>query len=514
MFLFCSLERIKLVGFEKPTPVQTSTIPLFLSHKDVVVEAVTGSGKTLSFLIPIVEILERSKPLWGKTEIGSMIIVPTRELAVQVYEECKKLIGSNPTFSIGCLTGGKDIKFDLENIRKNGCQILIGTPGRLEELLTKYSGEVNLKSFEVLVMDEADRLLDMGFQKSLHSILLKLPKQRRTGLFSATMTDGVSELIRAGLRNPFRVFVKVNNSTSNAEQRVPSTLSIYYKLCEPTEKLSILCLKLKEFSQIKSIVYFATCACVDYFTKVVSDLFPSFKVFSLHGKMDPKKRTRIYKEFYEISEGATLFCTDLAARGLDFDDVDQVIQFDPPQDPSTFSHRCGRTARIGRSGEALLLINPKEEPYINLLQSRKIPIEPAAPFDYEHISIDTLRNFNMKDREMMEKSVRAFVSYIRYYQEHVAKYIFKIRELDIGGLANSFGLLKMPSMPELKTIPITGFTPADIDTTKIAFTNKEKEKKRQEAKPKVLKHKPKSVSWSHQKEKKQRKLLRKSKIKE
>ncbi|CAJ0763813.1 23889_t:CDS:2, partial [Entrophospora sp. SA101] len=366
------------------TPVQASTIPLFMKSKDVVVEAVTGSGKTLAFVIPIIEKLVNRKHRLRKNEIGALVITPTRELAQQISTT--------------------NISEDIEKFKEIGPDILIGTPGRLHDLIVgRNTGSrnnntsnsisiVNTKELEILVLDEADRLLDMGFSENINTIMLHLPRQRRTGLFSATMTDGLSEIVRAGLRNPVRVVVKVEDVVTKNEQRTPATLQIGYILCEPHQKLSQLIRLMKSEKVAKKyIIYFSTCACVDYFYKIFVKLpqFSGVSIHSLHGKMDTKRRTATYKSFVNLPTTSTaiLLCTDVAARGLDVPDVDYVIQVDPPQDPKVFSHRCGRTARAGKEGKAMVFLGiGREEVYIEndelLEQIRKIVLTDRDLHDF------------------------------------------------------------------------------------------------------------------------------------
>lgn len=410
----------------------------------------TGSGKTLAFLIPILEILKRRKAPFKSCEIGAFVVSPTRELAKQIGEA---LVPFLPSFGVksAVFTGGSgDVQKDAERFRLDGANIVIGTPGRLEDLLAKYPDMLSTKSVEVFVLDEADRLLEMGFERSVNNIISKMPKQRRTGLFSATMTSAVDELIRAGLRNPMRVTVKVESGSSAVEQKIPETLKIFYHLCSYEERLAKLLGYLKTVKPKKTIVYFGTCACVDYFTKAISQLknAESLKFIGLHGRMEHRRRTNVYKEFTDASS-AILLCTDLAARGLDFPDIDLVIQFDAPQDPASFVHRCGRTARSGREGQALLFLDPSEEAYVDLLEGRKIPISLLADVespDFLAIS-NELITINASDRELYEKSLRAFVSYMRFYQEHHAKFIFVFKNLDVGNIARLFGLLHVFPLP-------------------------------------------------------------------
>ncbi|KAI9364274.1 P-loop containing nucleoside triphosphate hydrolase protein [Pilaira anomala] len=564
------LNTLDEMGFETMTPVQSGAIPLFMKNKDVVVEAVTGSGKTLSFVVPILEkLLRREEPLKNH-EIGAVIITPTRELAQQIHTVFEKFTQDHERESdirLGLYIGGStSLPEDIISFRQTKPRILIGTPGRLEELLTKSASLVNTKELEVLVMDEADRLLDMGFSKQLSNIIAQLPKQRRTGLFSATMTDGLSELVRAGLRNPVRIVVKVEDlANKGVVQRTPATLDIDYLVCDAEQKLlqmsRILTSELNQpEGSRKFIVYFATCAMVDYFYKILSRL-PQLKPFSfhsLHGQMDTKRRSATYTAFTELSYAipAVLLCTDVASRGLDISDLDYVIQYDPPQDPKAFSHRAGRAGRAGRKGKAtVILVRGREEVYVEFLKLRKIPLQRRAYIMPDHSLVDNsiaddtatedekatsvkvnddslmdfikdVRSIVKTDRDISDRAIKAFVSWARAYSKHEASYIFRTKDLDLPALAMGFGLLKLPKMPELKAQQmqkdhVNNFIEeANFDWDKFKYTDKMREAKRlrelKEYQLKMAKEKPSqkkklNVAWSEKVDAKERKVVRKEK---
>ncbi|KAK9760143.1 ATP-dependent rRNA helicase spb4, variant 2 [Basidiobolus ranarum] len=485
------LETVQNLGFTNMTPVQAATIPLFMKNKDVVVEAVTGSGKTLAFVIPVLQILLRREDPLTKNQIGAVIVSPTRELAKQIYEVMDIFLksSSQPLKHALYIGGETSIAEDIKHFKEEGPDILIGTPGRLEDLLTGRGGAklINTKELDVLVLDEADRLLDMGFSNSLTNIIGALPKQRRTGLFSATMTDALSELVRAGLRNPVRVVVKVEDLKSHEEQRTPASLENGYIACDSDQKLGQLIRVLQSQNDKKYIVYFSTCACVDYFFKILSKIsaLSEFKIFSLHGQMETKRRNATYNSFVSIPEGqgAILVCTDVASRGLDIPDVDYVVQFDPPQDPKVFAHRCGRTARAGRRGRAVVFLNRgREETYVDFLQIRKIPLrkypflgpdlspvteteEPIEDPENDKL-LEEVQAIVASDRDIYDKSMKAFVSFARSYSKHEATYIFRVKEFDFGKAARGYGLLKLPKMPELRDRKVE-FTPAKVNVFQI-----------------------------------------------
>lgn len=401
--------------------MQKATIPLFLSHKDVVVEAVTGSGKTLAFLLPVLEILSRkivqNSGRHDSTELGAIVLAPTRELATQIHKVLLELCQDDyKHLTSKLLIGGSDIVHDIQDLQRTGCvNIIISTPGRLADILNRNL--LNTKSLEILILDEADRLLNLGFEQTITSILERIPKQRRTGLFSATMSDALSELIRTGLRNPVKITVKVESSLTGEEQKLPETLTTYYLTCEYESRLPfILSLLLPESSMKKFIIYFGTCASVDYFASALPLILKGTEspaLFALHGKMESRKRTRIYQQFL-ASERAVLLCTDLAARGLDFQDIDLVIQYEAPQDPTTFVHRCGRTARSGRMGQALVLLGQSEESYVSFLLNRQIPLrqyDHETPKDSLFLK---LREINSQDRDLFEKVNLVKLSHLLY----------------------------------------------------------------------------------------------------
>ncbi|KAI4339151.1 hypothetical protein MLD38_024123 [Melastoma candidum] len=501
------LSALSLAGFEYCTPVQAATIPLLCGFKDVAVDAATGSGKTLAFVVPLVEILQRSSPSAPKThQVLGMIISPTRELSSQIYQVALPFIETLPGVKPVLLVGGVQVKYDVEKIEQEGANLLIGTPGRLYDIMDRVD-VLDFRNLEILILDEADRLLDMGFEKQLNSIISRLPKLRRTGLFSATQTEAVEELSKAGLRNPVRVEVRAevkppSDSTSSqqlASAKTPSGLHIEYLECEADEKPSQLADFLVQNRSKKTIVYFMTCACVDYWGLVLPRIstLKGLSLISLHGKMKQTARERALASFTSLSSGV-LLCTDVAARGLDIPGVDCIVQYDPPQDPNVFIHRVGRTARLGKQGNAIVFLLPKEEAYVEFLQLRRVPLQQRTCSGSAFNVVPEMQLAATKDRDVMEKGVRAFVSFVRAYKEHHCSYIFRWKELTIGKLAMGFGLLQLPGMPEVKhhNLSTEGFTPInDITVEEIKYKDKSREKQRQKnllAKKKAQKEDPKS----------------------
>ncbi|KAJ9545580.1 hypothetical protein OSB04_025287 [Centaurea solstitialis] len=471
-------------GFDFCTPVQAATIPLLCSYKDVAVDAATGSGKTLAFVVPLVEILRRTTSAKPQEVLG-IIISPTRELSSQIFHVAQPFISSLPNIKPVLLVGGTEVKVDMKKIEDEGANLLIGTPGRLHDIMDRMD-ILDFRNLEILILDEADRLLDMGFQKQINSIISRLPKLRRTGLFSATQTEAVEELSKAGLRNPRQNHqaVLLRQDTHPPQKHLQAFILRHFITCEADKKSSQLVDFFIKNKSKKMIVYFMTCACVDYWGVVLPRLavLKGLPLISLHGKMKQAAREKALASFTSIS-GGILLCTDVAARGLDIPGVDCIVQYDPPQDPNVFIHRVGRTARLGRQGSAIVFLLPKEEAYVEFLRIKRIPLEEKTCSEEALDVVPHLRAAAKKDRDVMEKGLRAFVSYIRAYKEHHCNYILRWKDLEIGKLGMDYGLLQLPTMSEVKqnSLSTDGFIAAeDVNLEEIKFKDKSREKQRKQ----------------------------------
>ncbi|EKX35020.1 hypothetical protein GUITHDRAFT_118768 [Guillardia theta CCMP2712] len=478
-----TLHALESLKFKYMAPVQKMVIPLLLSSKDVVVEAPTGSGKTVAFLVPAFELLARSSDTLDKTDIGSLIIAPTRELALQI-ESLSAVFSSHCSFPSHSFVGGSNETNNMRRFKELGGNVLIATPGRFIETISKKnltgkgtSGIDALRSLQLLVLDEADRLLHMGFEQQLTRIFSLIPKQRsftasdRTGLFSATMTSSLTELVRVGMRNPCRVAVTVKGKEGQA-LTTPVELSHYYMEVAPRQRLNQLIhllITLKEKKAGKIIIFFLTCWAVDYFARILPKLktCQGLHFVGLHGKLDQKKRSKAVEELRNSKE-AILLCTDVAARGLDFDDISWVIQFDPPQDPDFFVHRVGRAGRMGRRGKSVIFLAPSEIDYIQMVESRNMKLEEIPCSADARDVLQEIRSLVREDRDLMRRGQRTFVSI---------------------GHGMSLGLLQLPYMRELlqagatakrRMLLLPGFEPEEIDLDSIAFKDAKREKERQE----------------------------------
>ncbi|TSM28102.1 ATP-dependent RNA helicase DDX55 [Bagarius yarrelli] len=517
---------LKKLGFTYMTPVQSACIPLFMSNKDVAAEAVTGSGKTLAFVIPLLEILLRREEKLKKMQVGALIITPTRELAIQISEVVARFLEEFPQFRQILLIGGSNPIEDVEKFKADGANIIIGTPGRLEDMFRRKADGLDLassvKALDVLVLDEADRLLDMGFEASLNSILGYLPKQRRTGLFSATQTQELEKLVRAGLRNPVRITVKEKGVAATSVQKTPARLSNYYTICRAEGKFNSLVAFLRQHKHEKQLVFFSTCACVEYFGRALEGFIKNVPILCIHGKMKDK-RNKIFSEFRELKNGI-LVCTDVMARGIDIPDVNWVLQYDPPSSASSFVHRCGRTARIGNRGSALVFLLPMEESYVNFLSiNQKCPLQPYPPVKVLVDVLPKLKALALRDRAVFERGMKAFVSFVQAYAKHECSLIFRLKDLDFAALARGFALLRMPKMPELRGKSFPDFEEIP-NTDSIRFKDKNREKQRQKSlqekrekqAPVQKKNFIKNKAWSKQKSKKdkRKKMAAKRKLDE
>lgn len=424
--------------FKTMTDIQERALPFALKGSDILGAAKTGSGKTLAFLIPVLDNLYRKK--WTELDgLGALILSPTRELAIQIFEVLRK-IGRHHTFSAGLVIGGKSLQEERERLGR--MNILVCTPGRMLQHMDQ-TAMFAIGNLQILVLDEADRIMDMGFQGTVDAIVEHLPKERQTLLFSATQTRKVSDLARLSLKDP--EYVSVHEAAFSA---TPSTLEQHYIVTTLPEKVNTLWSFIKANLKSKILVFLSSGKQVRFVYESFCHLQPGIPLLHLHGRQKQTARLDITSKF-SATKNSCLFATDLVARGLDFPAVDWVIQLDCPEDADTYIHRVGRTARYERQGRAVLFLEPSEEHgMLRRLAQRKVPIERINVRQQKQQNISNqLQNMCFKDPEFKYLGQKAFVSYVRSIHIQKDKDVFKLDELPLEEFSASLGL---PGAPKIK----------------------------------------------------------------
>ena len=360
--------RLEAAGFTTPTPVQDATIPHGLAGKDIVATAQTGTGKTLAFLVPAIERLLKNQS--KKPQV--LVLVPTRELAMQVHEQYENLRGKLPEAAL--VIGGLSEKRQIETLRR-GARLVVATPGRLEDLYKRKL--VDLRAIEVLVLDEADRMLDMGFLPAIKRIVASLPTERQTLCFSATLPVGIAELVKQYMRTPERISL-------GSTLKPATTVELQAFEVGPTEKLDTL-RQLLYNEKGQTLVFAKTKRGTERLAKNL--MRDGFNVGMIHGDRTQAQRTRALSEFAD-GKSQILVATDVAARGIDVSDIAHVINYDLPQVAEDFIHRVGRTGRAGQQGKASTLVTGAET-----LELRHIERTMRLKIDRKKISADNGGSF-------------------------------------------------------------------------------------------------------------------------
>ncbi|KAK1993176.1 DEAD/DEAH box helicase [Colletotrichum falcatum] len=421
--------------FETLTDIQSRALPLALKGADILGAAKTGSGKTLAFVVPVLEKLYRAR--WTEYDgLGALIISPTRELAAQIFEVLRK-VGRNHSFSAGLVIGGKSLKEEADRLSK--MNILVCTPGRMLQHLDQTAG-FDVDNLQILVLDEADRIMDMGFQSAVDALVEHLPAARQTLLFSATQSKKISDLARLSLRDPEYVSVH--------EEATPANLQQHYIVTPLHEKLDTLFGFIKANLRSKIIVFFSSGKQVRFAYESMRHLQPGIPLLHLLGKQKQLQRMEITKRFADANHSC-LFATDVVARGVDFPAVDWVVQVDCPEDADTYIHRVGRTARYERDGKAVLFLDPSEEPgMLRRLEAKKVPIQKITVKESKKKTIkDQLQSMCFQNPDLKYLGQKAFISYVRSVYLQRDKDVFKFDELDLDAYAASLGL---PGAPQIK----------------------------------------------------------------
>ncbi len=372
------------MGWEVPTPVQIEAIPVGLKGGDMFAQAQTGTGKTGAYGSII---LERIEP--GMKTASALVLVPTRELANQVFEELSKLSKYTGHICIP-IYGGVGIEPQISKLRK-GTDIVVATPGRAKDLINR--NDLDLSRISVVVLDEADRMLDMGFARDLNFILSKVPKRRQSLLFSATMSPDIRQLAMRQMVNPREILV-------SKDEPVLDLTKQYYVIADRDTKRDALCTIL-DLDDPKAIVFCATKRRTDQLTKKLRAF--DYLVGAIHGDVAQNKREKVLKGF---KDGAirVMVATDVAARGLDIDAVDCVINYDAPMDPDTYLHRIGRTGRAGMVGKSISFFTAEERGMIRDIERRT-----RRPIDLLDLVVVRRPEPEIKNPPMVQNSPRGRV---------------------------------------------------------------------------------------------------------
>ncbi|KAK4535786.1 hypothetical protein CDCA_CDCA06G1811 [Cyanidium caldarium] len=430
-----TMRAIGEMGFTHLTAIQAQAIPLALAGHDVLGAARTGSGKTLAFLIPILELLRRVKWL-PRNGTGAIVLAPTRELAIQIYGVLHDLAAYH-TQTHAVVMGGANRRREADKLA-SGANVVVATPGRLLDHLETTHGFV-YKNLQVLVIDEADRCLEIGFEEEMHKIIQKLPRQRQTLLFSATQTTKVEDLARVSFQQK-PLYVGAHDTLPVA---TVEGLEQGFVLVPSELRFLLLFTFLKRTLRKKVIVFMSSCNAVKFYAELLN--YIDIPVLDLHGRQKQSKRTTTFFEFCR-NERATLLCTDVAARGLDIPAVDWIVQYDPPDEPKEYIHRVGRTARgVDGKGRALLFLLPTEVDFLKYLRDARIPLN-----EYE-FPVDKVANIQPQLERLIEKNYylnqsakHGFRSYLHAYASHSLKHIFDVHALDLVAVARSFGFTVPP----------------------------------------------------------------------
>lgn len=430
-----TLKAVTEMGFTHLTKIQAETIPHLLQLRSVIACAKTGSGKTLAFLIPVIEYMYKIK-FKPRNGTGVIIISPTRELATQTYDVLKQLMKYHSQRH-GLVIGGAKRKEEAEKLYW-GVNILVATPGRLLDHLQNTEG-FHFGNFLCLVIDEVDRLLDIGFEEQVKQIIRLLPNKeiRQTMLFSATMSQKAEDLAKIAVSfGPTPMYIGVEEWKQSVA--TPAGLQQGFVVCKSEERFVVLYTFLRRKRNMKLMVFFSSRTSVQFHHDLFN--YTTLTCSCMHGQQDMKQRIRTLRQFRKAEKGI-LLCTDVAARGLDIPKVDWIVQYDPPHNAEEYIHRVGRTARGEcQTGKAILFLRPEEIAFVPYL-NRKVPLIEyrfvwATAFDVQ----EPLERLVRTNDHLRPLSRLAFKAYVRAYRSHRLKEIFNIETLDMVSAAKAFGM--------------------------------------------------------------------------
>ena len=378
------LTTLDTLGYEEPTPIQRESIPPLLAGRDLLGQAATGTGKTAAFTLPLLQRIAHS----ARRHPSALILVPTRELAIQVGEAVQRY-GKELRIAVLAVYGGQAIGLQLHAL-KRGVDVVVATPGRALDHIRRHT--LQLKHLQIVVLDEADEMLDMGFAEDLDAILEQTPAERQTALFSATMPPRIAAIAHRHLKNPVEIKIAREPLKAGSAPRVHQTA---YLVARP-HKVAALARILDMACPKSALVFCRTRLEVDELTAMLKDR--AYRAEAIHGGMSQAQRDRVMNSF-RSGQTELLVATDVAARGLDIPSVSHVMNYDVPSAPEVYVHRIGRTGRAGREGAAVTIVEPREQ---RLLRN----IEQLTKSRIELVPLPTVIDLKTKRLERTRRSVQ------------------------------------------------------------------------------------------------------------
>lgn len=467
------------MGLQKMTEVQAKTYNAAISGQDVLARARTGTGKTLSFLIPTVERITRSPIFLHGNHIGCLVIAPTRELAIQIGEEAEKLLSHHADLTVQVMYGGTKIARDMNFLNKRLPTILVATPGRILEHLQdtrvrgrKFSDDIIAKT-DILVLDEVDRLIDMGFRKDIQRIISYMPRKekRQTMLFSATIPTALKRVMKDSIRDDYFEVdcVKDGKISSPTNLRVTQSHVILPDMENIMSNIYYILDQAIKVKPYKIIVFFPTARMVTFFADFINDGL-EYPVIELHSKKSQSSRNTASENFRH-AKNAILFTSDLSSRGIDYPDVTQVIQIGLPESREQYIHRLGRTARAGKEGKGLLVLFPFESPFLSELKGLNVPVNGEVSAALSQTSEFQQpewmsHNFNLvqsRGNKLATSAQLAYLAFLGYYLDQTKRISPRSKE-DVVKKSHEFsqaiGLNQVPMLPEhlVKKMDLVGIS--------------------------------------------------------
>lgn len=440
------LQAVSGMGFEEPTPIQAKTIPLLLKGKDVIGQAQTGTGKTAAYGIPLVERADHRTFM-----VQAIILTPTRELAIQVAEEINK-IGKFRKIQAVPIYGGQSIERQIRALRK-GVQIVVGTPGRVIDHIERKTLKLNY--IKMVVLDEADEMLDMGFVDDITTILKETPKERQTLLFSATMPNEILKIANRYMMSPERVTITKDALTA------PKINQIFYEV-RSAEKMDALCRLIDVEDSDLFLVFCHTKKEVD---DVAADLkLRGYEAEAIHGDFSQSQRETVMKKFRE-GRIDVLVATDVAARGIDISNITHVINFSIPQNPESYVHRIGRTGRAGREGVAITFVTPREDRQLRLIQQ-------VAKTKIKRGKLPSAQEIQEARIERLKEKIQEFIDDKRFdnYLKLVEKLSDGLQPIEVAAALLKFQMEGLGAAAEVREGPSLDETGASSGMARLFIT--------------------------------------------